>query len=597
MLPNNFVNIFRVIWDRNNILTLLVFHVFSLILIRTIIDADDFNNWDLIPFLNANTADSLWDLLQRPEVHFLRPFSFPLYNVGAESVFSAVLFRFFGHISLYWSNVLVLLIYDIIFLFLVYKVLSLLFPDRLMQYLSWVLISMSPVLLTNASTSAFNMQGYCVILLGLCGTEYMLRKRLLLGGGLLAMAFLFISQGYPLAFFLPYYIGAWLIWRITYHSVSNTDLRDGIYSGSIVLPAIMCGIYVSLMVIFVQHASKGIYLGKISPLNPHDSGNLFSSIGEILFRFVFFLKQSFIPEIKVDNVPVGFGPYFIYLTVLVSSILIVTGYLREKKLGLWIALPYYNRIKIWMYSLASFGLVMFGYLPAFLNPIVKSQRTVLGDIFLVIIIIAIISRLDIRELIKKRIVILLLSLLVLASDSYYMYFVMSVDHSDNHSPVFDFDLSDGRVRHDLVAAIKTMKAQATEERALLVIDYPRGYSENTTDPGMFFAHFLRHYGRFETSKELVFPCKWCDNRYGCPFPGLDRDCANKCCYKSPEIIIKSALGADKKVIVWEKNDSENKTAFVLLGFNRKTIDLTAEGNMPAQIRDWDCFELLPEGIL
>ncbi|MGH3992607.1 MAG: hypothetical protein ACRDSN_09105, partial [Pseudonocardiaceae bacterium] len=62
---------------------LLVLNLVALVVVRLVRDADDFNNWDLISFLNANSYDSLRTLLWRHEVHFLRPFSFPLYNVGA----------------------------------------------------------------------------------------------------------------------------------------------------------------------------------------------------------------------------------------------------------------------------------------------------------------------------------------------------------------------------------------------------------------------------------------------------------------------------------------------------------------------------------
>src|SRR5262245_3255608 len=93
---------------------LLILHVIALVLVRLFRDADDFVDWDLIPFLNANTFPSLRQLLLRPELHFRNPFDFPV-NVGAESVPSAVLLRGLGHVSLYWSNVLVLLIYDAVF--------------------------------------------------------------------------------------------------------------------------------------------------------------------------------------------------------------------------------------------------------------------------------------------------------------------------------------------------------------------------------------------------------------------------------------------------------------------------------------------------
>src|SRR5258708_24042451 len=86
--------------------------------VRAVRDADDVSQWDLISFLNAQ-CDSLGAVLRRPEVHFLNPFSFPIYNVGSESAVSTVLHKGFGYLSLYWSTLLVLLVYDGVFLFLV----------------------------------------------------------------------------------------------------------------------------------------------------------------------------------------------------------------------------------------------------------------------------------------------------------------------------------------------------------------------------------------------------------------------------------------------------------------------------------------------
>src|SRR5207244_11339323 len=106
----------------------LILHVIVLVLVRVFRDADDFSDWELIPFLNANSFASLWQLLQRPEVHFRNPFSFSM-NVGAESVLSAVLLRGLGHFSLYWSNVFVLLFYDALFFALVYGLFSVVFAN------------------------------------------------------------------------------------------------------------------------------------------------------------------------------------------------------------------------------------------------------------------------------------------------------------------------------------------------------------------------------------------------------------------------------------------------------------------------------------
>lgn len=65
----------------------------GLVLVRLLRGADDFANWDLTGFLNVNSFSTLWEILARPEVHFRNPFSFPQFNVGAESLLSALLFR------------------------------------------------------------------------------------------------------------------------------------------------------------------------------------------------------------------------------------------------------------------------------------------------------------------------------------------------------------------------------------------------------------------------------------------------------------------------------------------------------------------------
>gem|GEM_PF-6911092 len=572
---------------------LAILHVCLLIGIRMLYDADDFNNWDLIPFLNANTADSLWSLLQRAEVHFWHPFSFPLYNVGAESVCSAVLFRLLGHLSLYWSNVLVLIVYDLVFLSLLHRLISFLFPAPFYRCLTWLLVSMSPVVLTFASNSAFNMQGYIVILLGLCGTEYFLKKQRMWGTILLAAGFILISQGYPLGFFLPYYIAVWILWRLL-NGVELPEGEEKAQRGLIWWESLHCWFIVTLSTLIVHFLSGGIYLKKISPLNPHDNGNVLGE-SHILSRMVLFLKQSFLPEIKVDNVPFGFAPYFVYAFLFCLISLYLTEANGRRLLG-----RFQENSARWRQGLALLmtgGLIAFGYLPSFMNPVVKSQRTIFGDIFLIIVVVLISKSMAFWDYFHKKKFALFMTVLIATSDCYYLSTIFSVNHAHNHSPVFDFDLSDGITRHDLISAIKAMKKQVEEKKTTLIIYYPRGYSENTTDPGMFFAHFLRHFGRFTADSRLIFPYQWCDMRYGCPFPdAAGQDCSQPThCYSSPDANIAQALANGNRVMIWQWKDSQinQPVSFSIPNMTLQPVDWSGAGQPQEQNMVWKCYELVP----
>jgi len=189
---------------------LAIAHVALLILVRAVRDADDVSQWDLISFLNAQ-CDSLGAVLRRPEVHFLNPFSFPIYNVGAESAVSTVLHKGFGYLSLHWSTLLVLLVYDAVFLYVVDGLFRLVLEDERARAWGWLLLSMSWVTLTFASTQAFTMQAYWVIVLALSGVEWFAHGRDGRGTLCLAVAFLFMSQGYALSFLIPYYTVAWAL--------------------------------------------------------------------------------------------------------------------------------------------------------------------------------------------------------------------------------------------------------------------------------------------------------------------------------------------------------------------------------------------------
>jgi hypothetical protein len=497
-----------------------------------------------------------------------------------------------GYLSLYWSNVIILVVYDLVFLYLLHRLISLLFSTIFYRSLCWILLSMSPVMLTFASNSAFNMQGYIIILLGLCGTEYFFKNRQLWGAVLIAAGFFFISQGYPLSFFLPYYIAVWVLWRLL-NGVERPGSEMETNRGLTCWEALHCWFIVTLSALIVQFLSGGIYFKKISPLNPHDNGNVLGS-SHLASRLVLFLKQSFWPEIKVDNIPFGFAPYFVYVFIFCLISLYMTEasgrsqikrFLTEKT-GHW-----YQALAL----MASGGLIAFGYLPAFMNPVVKSQRAVFGDIFLILVVVLISKSMEFRDYFHQKKIVLFMTFLIATSDTYYLSTLFSVNHSHNHSPVFDFDLSDGVVRHDLITAIKAMKKQVEEEKATLVIYYPRGYSENTTDPGMFFAHFLRHFGPFKSDSRLIFPYKWSDMRYGCPFPEVaGKDGSQTRCYVSPDTDIQKALTNGKRVMIWEWKDSQiNLPPIAVPNMKLQPVNWSNTNQPQGQNMVWECHELVP----
>jgi hypothetical protein len=188
----------------------------------------------------------------------------------------------------------------------------------------------------------------------------------------------------------------------------------------------------------------------------------------------------------------------------------------------------------------------------------------------------------------------------LLSDVVYLRFTLAVDHTRNHSPLFDFDLSDGVIRHDMQAAVVTMKEQAEREGALLVIVYPRGRSENTTDPVMFHARFLRYFGRFDDPSDVVFPCHFCDARYGCPFPSVQgSECALRCCYEDPLPAIGRARLTGRRVFLWWWAASSSEVpslsrASLLAGLPGAAFAPIA---LPRHVYGWQCDEIKFGGVL
>jgi hypothetical protein len=586
----------------------LILHVVALVLIRLIPGADDFSDWDLIPFLNANSFPSLWQLLQHPVVHFRQPFTFST-NVGAESVSSAVLLRGLGYVSLYWSPVILLLVYDAVFFALVFWFFRLLFADAFAECVAWALVAMSPVILTFAATSAFNMQGYIPVVLGLVGCEYFIRRRVVVGTLLLTAAFCVMPQGYPLGLFLPYFTTCWVVLRaVLVHPRfgGSGSPAGGVPRAVAPLRVAGCvGVVVGLTAL-VNFWSGRTYVETISPLAPYGPYRAVppGEWGKLGDRVVLFVRQSFFPFLKVDGVPVGFAPYFVYATLAVLALLVL---LRRVSAGP----PAIPRVgwRPWrrvVVAAVVVGSIVFGYVPAFLASAVKSQRAIFGDLFLIALATHGIGSMRQRRLLRSSTIVAVLVLTVCASDAYYLYFT-SVDHSKNHSPVFDFDLADGVARHDMVAAIGVMREQVERENAALVVYYPECYTENTTDPNVFFARFLRHFGRYRRP-DLIFPCRWCEVKFGCPFPTVEkRRCGRSCCYDDPLYEIGGQQRAGKRVFVWwwrEPKELRDQGRWGARGDGLAADSPTRlfralerryslkPVRLPPTARGWECYELV-----
>jgi len=231
-----------------------------------------------------------------------------------------------------------------------------------------------------------------------------------------------------------------------------------------------------------------------------------------------------------------------------------------------------------------------------LNPIVKSQRAFFGDFFLVIVFVDVLTRWRrAPRTDSKRLWRMLLVLLAL-SDVYYLAVIATIDHTRNHRARFDFDLSDGNVRHDFIAVARLMKEQLSADDVTLVVYYPRGYAENTTDPGLFFAHLLRHLGQYRNRPNLFFPCHWCDVRYGCAFPEVvDRQCMT-CCYVDPVQRLEEQLASGKRAVVWwhdtmkEVDGVRLESELERLGDEHRVERLAP----PGAPSDWMVYQIAPK---
>jgi hypothetical protein len=401
-----------------------------------------------------------------------------------------------------------------------------------------------------------------------------------------------ISQAYPLAFYLPYFVAVWCVYRTIGQSVAGVSFRRR--SLRAVVPLLLMTGFVYL----ANWASKGIYLLKIAPEDPYAPKEpVFARLAESMRTF---LQQSFLPVVRLDNVPVGFAPYFLYVVLIIASVLAIVGLVQRR--GLPRLRGSVGRGLIG--ACFSLGLIGFGYLPAFVSRVVKSQRTFFGDLFLMIVLVFWLLRFLENGWIKRATLWSILAVLLCASDAYYLYFTLPVNHSRNHYPRFDFDTSDGFVRHDLVTAIEAMKRQVEQEHAVLVVYYPN--SEDTTDPPVFFGRFLRHFGPYKDRPDVIVPCRWCEYypgsgiRYGCPFPEvLNQPCGLQCCHVDPlgEIIRRGLTG--KKVVLWWHVTPERVQAAMPGVTLESTVERFAEHyrvsstEPPAVVMDWRTFEMLP----
>jgi len=147
--------------------------------------------------------------------------------------------------------------------------------------------------------------------------------------------------------------------------------------------------------------------------------------------------------------------------------------------------------------------------------------------------------------------------------------------------------------------------EVEQDGAVVVIYYPREYSENTTDPAVFFARFLRHFGPYRDRPELIIPCRWCEAaggiQYGCPFPEvLNQECGQVCCYSDPLAeIVRRGLTVRKVVLWWHTTPRGVKPATVPGVTLGSTLQRFAEryrvsgATAPSEATEWYTFEFLP----
>jgi hypothetical protein len=225
----------------------------------------------------------------------------------------------------------------------------------------------------------------------------------------------------------------------------------------------------------------------------------------------------------------------------------------------------------------------------------KSQRCFFGDVFLVMAVASAVGWLVRRGLHRGVVTATLLALLAVADVTYVEAF-RSYDHVRNHRPIFDYDRVDGEARHDLDESVDYMRRQLRWSNAGLLVYYPRGRSENTTDPEMFFARVLRRLGPFHRD-DWIFPCHFCDPRYGCPFPDvIRRGCRKKCCYFDPVKKIRATPSlAGRRIYFWwfEDADFDDVPRRGRILAQLKADYTSKDLGTPTMEKRWHVFELTP----
>ncbi len=578
-----------------------VANIVVLTAVRLVTDADDFNNWDLISLVNANAFSTLGELLAQPEVHFTNPFRFPGYNTGAESVISILVHRAMSGISLYWSNSVVVVVYDVMLLAGLGALAGLVYRDVFAEAAAWMLTGMSTAFLTFLALSAFNVQAYATIVAGLVGCELVLQSRRRAGILLVALAFLFLSQAYPLTFFLPLFCLVWTAARVM--MALGRDGTDAAVVGeqdaaTVLQQARVAVLAVLACVLVVEALSLGAYLEKVfwvvqDPLEKQKAEAtvaLSARVGE-------FFHQAFWPD-GTDTSPwPGFAPYFTWLALALCGVaaLFVRKGPRDVAAFSGKPVPVPGFLRPWLPAAAWGGLVLFGYLPSMFGTSLKSQRCVFGDLFLAMAVASAVAWLVRRGAHRAAVAAALIALLA-ASDTVYARAFLAEDHSDVHRPIFDYDSADGDARHDIDATLDTMREQLRWKDSALLVYYPRGHAENSTDPALFYARFLRRVGPWQRAN-WVFPCHFCDPRYGCPFPDVARrGCRRKCCYFDPvKTIDETPSMAGRRLYFWWFEDPDFHD---LPRRNRVLAELqhrywSKDLGRPGPDKRWRVFELTP----
>jgi hypothetical protein len=343
----------------------------------------------------------------------------------------------------------------------------------------------------------------------------------------------------------------------------------------------------AVLAIVLNHLSRGGYFAIITPADPVGAG---PPSGTTIWTSLKFLAgEAFRPSWGNEVVAAGFAPYCTLATIAV--LWIMTRWRRPDRAEA-ATRPLWQRV---LAGGAIAGLLVMGYLPAFLPAIVKNQRTFFGEIFLALVVVDWIAQLVRQGRIAPRRLALVLAPALLLADAHYLAGILTVDHARVHTARFDLDLSDGKVRHDLVAAIDTMRAQMADGNAVLVVYYPRAFSENTTDPGLFFARFLRHFDRYRGRDDMIFPCAWCTVMYGCPFPEVVNENCPTCCYRNPAWAVVRRPQA--RLFVWWHDTMRDAKDMVVEAELQK---LGADGQRVARKLDlpptaigWTAWELAP----